>query len=438
MSRVDSINSDANAVTGASAATRQGLPLTSLLLLAWRNLWRNRKRTGIMLAAIALGVWAMIFMSALMRGMVEDMLGRGIDQLPGHVQIHHPLYLDDPSVVNSIPEPSGEIMAVLASRLVQRWFSRVKVPAVVASERETRGVLLHRVDPETEQKPLLSNAKITQGRFLHTANDKGIVMGEKLASRLETDLGKRIVVMSQDPDNQLAEKGLRIVGLYKAEFPSLEEVNVYMGKNTVQSLLNIKGQVSEVAVFGDGYRDVSILQQGITTALATMVQSNAGEAAPWHEIDGYLGSTLGLMDGFVLVWIVVVFLALSFGLANTLVMAVFERVREIGLIMALGMRPRQVLWQIMLESCLLLLIGLALGNLLALLSVYAISDGLDISAMAAGLEMAGMGTVLYPLLLPHDVLMANVVVIVLGFITSFLPAWRASRYDPIRALTKST
>lgn len=422
----------------ANTANGQLLPLTSLLLLAWRNLWRNRKRTGIMLAAIAIGVWAMIFMSALMRGMVEDMLVRGIDQLPGHVQIHHPHYLDDPSVVNSIPEPAVQLRAALQSGLVEQWFSRVKVPAVIASERESRGVLLYGVDPQLEQQTLLSAAKISSGRFLQGSDDKGVVIGEKLAERLETDLGKRIVVMSQDPDNNLAEKGLRIVGLYKAEFPSLEEVNVYMGKDTVQSLLNIEGQVSEIAVFGDGYRDVSTLQQSIDSALAASSQPGAGVAAPWHVIDGYLGSTLGMMDGFVLVWIVVVFLALSFGLANTLVMAVFERVREIGLIMALGMRPRLVLWQIMLESCLLLLIGLALGNVLSLMSIQALADGWDISGMAAGLEMAGIGTVLYPLLLPQDLLMANVVVIVLGLMTSFLPAWQASRYDPIRALTKIT
>lgn len=412
------------------------LAIASLATLAWRNLWRNYRRTLIMLSAVAIGVWAMIFMAALMRGMVEDMLRRGIQQLPGHVQVHHPKYLDDPSVVNSIPEPEGALLQSLESKAVTAWYSRVKVPAVVASERESRGLLLLGVDPLAEREAILSNAELSQGRFLESPDDNGIVVGERLLEKLETRLGKRIVVMSQDPQNNLAEKGMRIVGVYRAEFPSQEELYAYMGKRSLQRLLEIGNRVSEVAVFGEDYRQVDVLYRHITHG----AQESGREliVQPWHEINRYLGSTLNLMDGFVLVWIVVVFLALSFGLANTLVMAVFERVREIGLMMALGMRPALILWQIMIESTFLLLLGLACGNVLAWLSVTAVADGIDISGVAEGLEMAGMGTTLYPLLLLKDVVSANLVVILLGLLTSFLPAWRAAQYDPIRALTKAT
>ena len=143
------------------------------------------------------------------------------------------------------------------------------------------------------------------------------------------------------------------------------------------------------------------------------------------------------MDGFVLVWVVVIFLALSFGLVNTLVMAVFERVREIGLMLALGMRPATILWQIIFESVLLLVIGLAIGNALAFITVVPLSDGIDISVVAEGMEMFGAASVLlYPELQANDVIMANIVVIVLGFLASLSPAWRASRYEPVEAITK--
>jgi ABC-type lipoprotein release transport system permease subunit len=142
------------------------------------------------------------------------------------------------------------------------------------------------------------------------------------------------------------------------------------------------------------------------------------------------------MDGFVLVWMIVIFLALSFGLVNTLVMAVFERVREIGLMLALGMRPSSILSQILVESLLLLSIGLLIGNLLAWATVVPLRDGIDISAVAEGMEMFGAASVLYPQLELSDVLLANVVVLVLGFLASLSPAWRASRYEPIEAITK--
>lgn len=414
----------------------ESLLIASLMRLAWRNLWRNYRRTLIMLAAISVGVWAMIFMSALMRGMVDDMLNRGLDQLPGHVQMHNPLFLDDPSVVNSMTEPNNSVLRALNQDQVTRWFSRVKVPAIIASERDSRGIQLLGIDPIAERDTLMSIIRISEGRFLETDNDTGLVIGEKLAQRLETRLGKRVVITSQDPQNNLAERGMRIVGIYKAELASQEEMFLYMAKTTAQKLLKIPGSVSEVAIFGDDYLNAELLQAQIAKAAA---EDGSDESIKvWHEVNGFLGSTVEVMDGFVLIWIIVIFIALSFGLANTLVMAVFERVREIGLMLALGMRPALLMWQILFESVFLLLIGLLIGNVLAVLSVLAIGDGLDMSAFAQGFEMAGMGTVLYPLLLAKDMIMANVVVILLGLATSLLPAWRAAHYDPIRALSKST
>ena len=132
----------------------------------------------------------------------------------------------------------------------------------------------------------------------------------------------------------------------------------------------------------------------------------------------------------------VVFLALSFGLVNTLVMAVFERVREIGLMLALGMRPVNILGQVIIESLLLLAMGLFLGTLLSWAAVQPIKDGVDISIVSEGMDMWGMSSVLLPELLWSDVILANVVVLVLGFFASLSPAWRAAHYEPIEAITK--
>ena len=143
---------------------------------------------------------------------------------------------------------------------------------------------------------------------------------------------------------------------------------------------------------------------------------------------------MAMMDGFVLVWVIIIFLALSFGLVNTLVMAVFERIREIGLMQALGMRPTMILYQILLESFLLLFIGLLIGNVLAVATIIPLQSGIDISAVAKGMEMMGTSSMLYPALKIEDMVLANVIVIILGLLTSILPAWHAASYDPIKAL----
>ena len=404
--------------------------LRVILLLAWRNLWRNHRRTLIMVAAITIGAWAMIFMTALMRGMVNEMIRDGIRALPGHVQVHHPRFRDDPSVENLLPYGVSDIDAAMRDAGIERYAARVRVPAIIASERESRGVILLGVDPQAEVRIEALGKDIAAGRALDGVDDGGIVIGRELATKLETALGKRVVVMSQDPDNEVADRGFRVVGLFEAGLQAHEERFVFAGRQTVQSMLGVGDAVTEVAVLGDDYRDVAPL------AATVGAQFAAAEVLPWTEVDAYLGTMLGVMDGFALVWIIVIFLALSFGLVNTLVMAVFERVREIGLIMALGMRPSSIMAQVLVESLLLLLIGLVAGNLLAVASVQPLEDGIDISAVAEGMEMFGASSVLYPELLSRDVLLANAVVIVLGVVASLSPAWRASRYEPVEAITK--
>ncbi len=399
--------------------------------LARRNLWRNHRRTIIMVAAISIGVWAMIFMTALMRGMVNDMVRDGIRSLPGQVQVHHKDFRDDPSVMNLLAATDADIKRAFATADIESWASRVRVPAVISSERESRGVTLFGVDPGREQAIDAIGSDIVEGRGLEGIDDSGVVIGYKLAGKLETRVGKRIVLMSQDPQNEIADRGFRVVGLFEAQLASYEETLVFAGKSTVQKMLRIGDQVSEIAVMGNDYRHVEPLYAEVDALFG-----DDAEVLPWQELDTYLGSMLKVMDGFVLVWMIVIFLALSFGLVNTLVMAVFERVREIGLMLALGMRPSSILGQIIIESLLLLVLGLLIGNLLAWASVVPLRDGIDISAVAEGMEMFGAASVLYPELEWKDVVTANIVVLTLGFLASLSPAWRASRYDPIEAITK--
>ena len=244
------------------------LPIGAMSRLAWRNLWRNHRRTVIMLLAISVGVWAMIFMTALMRGMVDQMIEDGIDSLPGLVQVLNPAFRDDPSIDHRIPEPSPETIEALQHPEVAGWTSRVRVPAMISSERNSRGVTLLGVNPQGEIALGFDPASIVEGRFLESPDDKGLVVGRKLLERLETDPGKRVVIMSQDPTNTIADRGFRIVGVYQAKLSSLEETFVYGGLTTIQTLLGVPGEVSEVAVTGNDYRQVDALYGLVVGQLA--------------------------------------------------------------------------------------------------------------------------------------------------------------------------
>jgi len=412
------------------------LATTSGFKLAWRNLWRNYRRTLIMLAAIVVAVWAMIFMTALMRGMTNDMVTSGLKALPGFVQVHHKAYRDDPSVVNSFAMPDAAFSVAMSRLPVTDWAMRVKVPAVIASERDTRGVILLGIDADKEQAFGFTPEQIIAGHYLAgpTAaekNRKGIIIGKKLAEKLETKLGRRIVIMSQDPDNNLVDRGFIITGIYASTIPGFEESHVYADRQYIQKMLHIPNKISEISILGQDYNDV--------TALTAYVKKHAPislETLNWLELDSYLRMMSKVMDSYAFVWILVIFLALSFGLVNTLMMAVYERIREIGLMRALGMRGTGIIKVLLLESSMLLVLGLIIGNALSLLMLYLIRDGIDLSAVADGMAMFGYGAVLHAQFILSDLLLANGVVITLGLLICLYPAWKASRYDPIVALNK--
>ena len=207
------------------------------LRLAWRNLWRNPRRTAITLAVVVVGVWGMIFMIAVMRGMVDGMLLDGIRSLPGHVQIHNPSFRDDPTINNLLPTPNNNLAAELNDLGVVAWSARVRVPAVIMSERNSRGVTLVGIDPAAEAPLSFVADDMAEGRFLEGAEDVGLILGRRLVDRLGTEVDKRVVVMTQDPDNEIADRGFRIVGVYEAQVASTEESYAFVGRGTLQSML---------------------------------------------------------------------------------------------------------------------------------------------------------------------------------------------------------
>jgi ABC-type lipoprotein release transport system permease subunit len=292
-------------------------------------------------------------------------------------------------------------------------------------------VTLLGIDPAAERDLSFVVYDEVQGRFLESVDDNGVVIGKKLADTLDTEVGKRIVLMSQDPDNEIADRGFRIVGLFTANMPAFEEMYVFVGKKTAQKMLRIGDTTTEIVFLGDDYRNVDPTYERVSEAVDGKLR-----VSRWYEVDTYLGTMMKVMDGFVLIWVIVIFLALSFGLVNTLVMAVFERIREIGLMLALGMKPASIVGQIIIESMLLLVVGLAIGDVLAWATIQPLQGGIDISAVAEGMEMMGASSVLYPKLYWSDMILANVVVLILGFLASLSPAWRASRYEPVEAITK--
>ena len=400
--------------------------------LAWRNIWRNKRRTAIILTAVIIGVWSMILLGSLMRGMAVGMINNGISTLTGHIQIHHKGYRTDPAIENSMADP-GEVEEVLKRELPtdSHWGSRVRVSAVASNARHSAGVTLVGIDPVSEAKISFIGDAIVQGRYLKPEDRGGILVGEALLEKFDTRLGRKMVVMSQDTRREIASRAFRIVGTFKAEMEATEKQYVFVTRPTAQKMLKLKDGISEISILFADQPDYPEVYQALNAALPP----ERFEVHTWRELLPFQMAYLKILDGFMWIWYLVVFVAMGFGIVNTTLMAVFERMREFGLLKALGMKPWWILREVLTESFLLLVTGMAIGNALGFLCIWALSgSGIDLSALAAGAEYAGMTRVLYPAIDIKDVGMSNMIVLFLGILVSAYPAVKAARFTPVEAL----
>ena len=400
--------------------------------LAWRNIWRNPRRTSVILVAVVIGVWSMICIAALMRGIVGGMVQNGINTLTGHLQIHQRQYPDDPVLDHRITNPAA-LMATLEKHLPKGSMlaTRIRVNAVASNARHSTGVNLAGIEPDKESLISFIGTGVTQGRYLEEKDTSAILIGKALAEEFETRIGKKIILMSRDTKGDIASRAFRIVGLYQAEMEATEKSYVFVPIRTAQKMLKMGTAISEVAVMLPDAQ----MSEPYTARLKKDINGDELIVRSWQQILPLVTAMLKLYDTFVFIWFLVIFVAMGFGIVNTTLMSVFERIREFGLLKALGMRPGRIIKGILTESSIILLLGIMIGNILGVLTNWGLTfGGIDLSELAQGVEYAGMARIIYPIMLVKDILSANLVVLLLGLIVSLYPAIKAARFTPVEAL----
>ncbi|HLZ84438.1 MAG TPA: FtsX-like permease family protein [Caulobacteraceae bacterium] len=413
------------------AAGGPGLrPVAAISLLgpiAWRNLWRNPRRTGITLAVVAIGVWSILTFDVMLKAWAVNSRQEALRLLTGEGQIHAAGYLDDPGVGHRTPAPAGDLLAVLDGPMVSAWAPRVRVPAIIRSEYRTRPVTLLGVSPTAEHAVSDLPSQILAGRYLVSPADSGVVIGADLAVRLKTRLGKRVIVMAQGADGRLAERGFVIVGLFGNTRGAQDEF-VFTGLRPAQAMLGVGGDLSETSL------DVAPKVKPDVAVAALRRAAPGLDVQPWTALSPLAYTMETISGAYIGVWLAVVFVLMAIGIVNTQLMAVFERTREFGLLQALGLRPGMIVLLVMLESTLLIGLGVVAGVVLMVATLAPFAGGIDMSAFAAAAELAGGGGRLYPVLAPVDAVTLSLIVWVLGVAATLWPARTAARAAPVVAL----
>lgn len=395
--------------------------------LAWRNLWRNARRTVITLIVVSVGLWSVLIFNAFLNAWSESGKQTTLSVLIGEAQIHAPGYMDDPNIELLMPTPDPALRAALDDPAISHWASRLIVPGVVQSEYKTLPVSILGVDPKDEMIVSSLPAQVVEGRYLASQTDAGVVLGESLAERLETGLGRRVILMSQNTSGALSEQSFDVVGIFDSD-KGTEDFYAFTGRKAAQDFLGLKDEIAEIVL---RIPDEKLLDQTVAT-----VQKAAPdlEVKSWHSLSLMLAASDTFMKSFVFVWLGVVFSIMAIGIVNTQLMAVFERTHEIGLLRALGMKPRQVLWMITLESAFMVGLGVLLGLALGALSIFATYDGIDLSAFSEGMEMIQAADILYPDYDLKGFAIFSGIIWILGILVAIWPARRAARLSPVEAM----
>lgn len=405
-----------------------------VLQISWRNIWRNPRRTLVILAAVIVGLWAMIFLGGLMRGIMHQMVRNSITTLTGHLQIHHPDYRNDPVIENSITQTDPlkrALTAVLPA--AAKWALRIRVNAIANNARHSSGVTLVGIDPADEAKVSFIGRAVTEGRYLKEDDTRGILIGEALRAQFNTKLGHKLVLMSQDREGEIASRAFRIVGIFRAELEATEKQFVFVNRPSAAGLLKLGNGISEAAVLLPDFNQAD----SVAADLAANLDPQSFTVQTWKALLPMVTAMLKMYDAFIYLWFFVIFIAMGFGVVNTMLMAVYERIREFGLLKALGMKPRRIVSQVVCESGYLLVLGMVAGNLTGAATIaFLAHTGIDLSAMSQGMAFANISRIIYPVFVPADMIIANLVVAVLGLLVSLYPALKAGRITPVAAMAR--
>ncbi|HVB80884.1 MAG TPA: FtsX-like permease family protein [Candidatus Binataceae bacterium] len=415
-----------------------------LVQLAWRNLWRNPRRTFIAMAAIALGYAMLLFVACLMAGLRWQMIENGTRLVLSEIQVHASGYYPSRSIQKTIGGRKGTDVSALLAAITADPRVYAAAPRVYgyglasASHGSSAGVALMGVVPDQEPKVTVLNTQIVKGDYLTKLRPHGVVVGDKLAGVIGVEVGSEMVLLAQAADGSMGNDLYTVGGIFHTGLDVLDRNLVLMPLSSLQELLQLTP---------DRIHEVGIKLHNITeaTTVATALQARLSKTLPvevsaWPTLAPDLADYVQFNHGVTLVLFLIFFLLAVIGIMNTMLMAVFERTRELGMLMALGMRPVQVIGLIMAEAAGLAVASLVLGAAIgAPLLWYLQEHGLDLGG-ATGEVVSVAGVVVGHLWYGRQdfsaYAQAAVGLAVTALVSALYPAWRAAHFRPTEAIRK--
>ena len=408
------------------------IPLPVFVKIAARGLLRNPRRALLTISATTFGLAAFVFLLSFVQGFLNQLVDNSTGYITGDLQLQHERFRDDMAPQFSLPASANILEQVSTHAGVAAAAPRVQAQVLISSPVQSQIVVLVGIDPAIESRVTFIDRTVKEGRWLTSTANREVVIGRKLAKTLGIRLGEKLVVMTQAADGTFSSSAFRLGGIYQTESSSFDGAFAFVTLPIAQALLGLGERISTVAVrLKDRTQAVAI-----APSLTAHINFPGISAQPWQillpeiaQMFGFVGMSFRLIIG-------IVFSVVAIGIMNTLLMSVMERIREFGIMLALGTKPGEIVRMVVYEAIVLTLLGLLAGYLAgaAVVSYYA-TAGIDLSRYASGVTtIPGLTGMIYPQLASRSVVLPAAALLVLSLLAALYPAWKAARLEPVKAI----
>lgn len=400
-----------------------------LFSIAWRNIWRNKTRSLIIMASIASGLLGGIVASAFTYGMADQMTRTSILTRISHIQIHSPKFVQNHDLDYPVHDYDSVKEFLQKNKGVRAYSPRVIVTAMAASPQTATGVEIRGVNVKNENRVSSVPQSLVEGSWFGKQSRNPVVIGKQLAEKLSVGINSKIVFNFQDSSGTITGAAFRIVGIFETVSSTFDETTVYVKKADLGKLLGTGESIYEIAVLLNSIRATDTVVSAMRKTFPDLrIQS-------WRQLSPDLDYMAETLDTMLYIFMGIIILALAFGIVNTMLMVILERVRELGMLMAVGMQRSRIFLMIMLETVFLSSTGAFFGMVLSFIVLKILTrTGIDLSLFSQGLREFGISEILYPSIRFSMYPVLTIMIIITAVLSSIYPAVRALRLRPSDAL----
>ena len=402
--------------------------LLTLIKISWRNIWRNKLRSLVVITSIVFGLLGGIIIIAMSYGLNEERMNNAVDTYLSHIQIHNNLFSEDYNIKHTINNLDVIEKAINEDERVVSYSKRIVLNGMLSNSNGSYGIQVKGIDPDEEVKVTNTHEKIIDGEYFRSKRDNTILVGKKLADKLNLKLKSKVVITFQDENYELTSLLFRVEGIFRSGNSRYDEMNVFVQNKSI--IKNLPGF--------NGYHEMPILLSDIELRgevkkdLIPLSSDNIVEG--WDDISKELAYANEMLSAVLYIFMMIILSGLSFGVINTMLMAILERRKEIGMLMSIGMNRYKIFMMISFETIFLSLIALPFGLITSYLIVeYYSVVGIDLSVVEAGLENFGVGTRLYFKVPNEEYYYVSLMVFVISIFSSIFPSIRALKINPVEA-----